>query len=220
MGGKLGCVRMWRSEGSGMSGNAERRWGVWLECGWFAPAENFPQSLFLSHSSIPPVAQRQSQQTSNLQGDLYYSIPRIFYDAAIIPDTGKRDNFRPEKLGMAASAAWTKLLGRPGRRCAFGFSGSAWRIETHNAHRKLDLVTRVAPSELSINGIDSFCTAYQGDFETPVWYSVFETMGVTQYRKRPMHAVGPSRRRALGPDRLETSPTTDSSPSNDSVAET
>ncbi|KAL2135097.1 hypothetical protein VTI74DRAFT_9807 [Chaetomium olivicolor] len=46
------------------------------------------------------------------------------------------------------------------------------------AHRKLGPVVRVGPNELSINDPDSVRAVYQGGFEKPVWYSVFDNYGV------------------------------------------
>ncbi|KAL2019886.1 hypothetical protein VTK56DRAFT_9061 [Thermocarpiscus australiensis] len=48
----------------------------------------------------------------------------------------------------------------------------------HSAHRQLGPIIRVAPNELSINDVDSVRTVYQGGFEKPVWYSVFDNYGV------------------------------------------
>ncbi|KAG7286580.1 hypothetical protein NEMBOFW57_008891 [Staphylotrichum longicolle] len=47
----------------------------------------------------------------------------------------------------------------------------------HSAHHRLGPVVRVGPSELSINDLDSVRTVYQGGFEKPVWYSVFDNYG-------------------------------------------
>jgi hypothetical protein len=47
----------------------------------------------------------------------------------------------------------------------------------HSAHRRLGPVIRVGPNELSINDVDSVRTVYQGGFEKPVWYSVFDNYG-------------------------------------------
>jgi hypothetical protein len=47
----------------------------------------------------------------------------------------------------------------------------------HHAHRRLGPVIRVGPNELSINDLDSVRTVYQGGFEKPVWYSVFDNYG-------------------------------------------
>ncbi|KAK3303273.1 cytochrome P450 [Chaetomium strumarium] len=48
----------------------------------------------------------------------------------------------------------------------------------HGAHRRLGPVIRVGPNELSINDLDSVRSVYQGGFEKPVWYSVFDNYGV------------------------------------------
>jgi len=47
----------------------------------------------------------------------------------------------------------------------------------HNAHRRLGPVVRIGPNELSIDGVDNVRTVYQGGFEKPVWYSVFDNYG-------------------------------------------
>jgi hypothetical protein len=47
----------------------------------------------------------------------------------------------------------------------------------HSAHRRLGPVIRVGPNELSISDVDSVRTVYQGGFEKPVWYSVFDNYG-------------------------------------------
>lgn len=47
----------------------------------------------------------------------------------------------------------------------------------HNAHRRLGPVIRVAPNELSIDGLENVRTVYQGGFEKPAWYSVFDNYG-------------------------------------------
>jgi hypothetical protein len=47
----------------------------------------------------------------------------------------------------------------------------------HSAHRRLGPVVRIGPNELSINDLDSVRTVYQGGFEKPVWYSVFDNYG-------------------------------------------
>ncbi|KAK3332036.1 cytochrome P450 [Cercophora scortea] len=47
----------------------------------------------------------------------------------------------------------------------------------HALHRRLGPVIRVGPNELSIDGIDSVRTVYQGGFEKPDWYSVFDNYG-------------------------------------------
>lgn len=45
-------------------------------------------------------------------------------------------------------------------------------------HRRLDSsVIRVGPKELSINDIDGVRTVYQGGFDKPDWYSVFNNYG-------------------------------------------
>ncbi|KXX75322.1 putative sterigmatocystin biosynthesis P450 monooxygenase STCB [Madurella mycetomatis] len=48
----------------------------------------------------------------------------------------------------------------------------------HAAHYRLGPVIRVGPYELSINDIESVRTVYQGGFEKPAWYSVFDNYGV------------------------------------------
>ncbi|KAH6842813.1 cytochrome P450 [Chaetomium sp. MPI-CAGE-AT-0009] len=48
----------------------------------------------------------------------------------------------------------------------------------HSAHRRLGSVIRVGPNELSINGLENVRTVYQGGFEKPAWYSVFNNYGV------------------------------------------
>ena len=47
----------------------------------------------------------------------------------------------------------------------------------HSVHGRLGPVVRVGPNELSISDIDSVRTVYQGGFEKPVWYSVFDNYG-------------------------------------------
>jgi hypothetical protein len=47
----------------------------------------------------------------------------------------------------------------------------------HAAHCRLGPVIRVGPNELSINDIDSVRTVYQGGFEKPVWYSIYNNYG-------------------------------------------
>ncbi|KAL2262862.1 hypothetical protein VTK26DRAFT_9188 [Humicola hyalothermophila] len=47
-----------------------------------------------------------------------------------------------------------------------------------DAHRRLGPVIRVAPNELSISSLDSIRAVYQGGFEKPAWYSVFDNYGV------------------------------------------
>jgi hypothetical protein len=47
----------------------------------------------------------------------------------------------------------------------------------HAAHRRLGPIIRVGPNELSINDIDSVHAVYQGGFEKPAWYSVFDNYG-------------------------------------------
>ncbi|KAK4230118.1 hypothetical protein QBC38DRAFT_55354 [Podospora fimiseda] len=46
------------------------------------------------------------------------------------------------------------------------------------AHRRLGSVIRLGPQELSINDLASVRTVYQGGFDKPVWYSVFDNYGV------------------------------------------
>ncbi|KAJ9151132.1 Tryprostatin B 6-hydroxylase [Pleurostoma richardsiae] len=48
----------------------------------------------------------------------------------------------------------------------------------HEAHRRLGPVVRVAPHELSVDGIDAVRTVYQGGFEKAKWYSLFDNYGV------------------------------------------
>ena len=45
------------------------------------------------------------------------------------------------------------------------------------AHNRLGSVVRIGPKELSINDVDGLRTVYQGGFEKPVWYSVFDNYG-------------------------------------------
>lgn len=45
------------------------------------------------------------------------------------------------------------------------------------AHRRLGPVIRVAPNELSVDDTDCLRTVYQGGFEKPSWYSVFDNYG-------------------------------------------
>lgn len=47
----------------------------------------------------------------------------------------------------------------------------------HDAHRRLGPVIRVGPNELSVDGVENVRTVYQGGFEKPVWYSVFDNYG-------------------------------------------
>ncbi|KAK4100526.1 hypothetical protein N658DRAFT_390511, partial [Parathielavia hyrcaniae] len=54
------------------------------------------------------------------------------------------------------------------------------RIENrtlYSAHRRLGPIIRVGPNELSVNDVDSVRTVYQGGFEKPAWYSVFDNYG-------------------------------------------
>ncbi|KAK4189393.1 putative cytochrome P450 E-class, group IV [Podospora australis] len=46
------------------------------------------------------------------------------------------------------------------------------------AHRLLGPIVRVGPDELSISDLGSLRTVYQGGFEKPAWYSVFDNYGV------------------------------------------
>ncbi|KAK0709509.1 cytochrome P450 [Lasiosphaeria miniovina] len=48
----------------------------------------------------------------------------------------------------------------------------------HDAHRRLGPVIRIGPNELSINDMDCVRTVYQGGFDKPAWYSVFDNYGV------------------------------------------
>lgn len=61
----------------------------------------------------------------------------------------------------------------------------------HDAHRRLGPIIRVAPNELSINDLDSLRTVYQGGFEKPVWYSVFDNYGYDEVLDR--RSLGPPR---------------------------
>ncbi|KAM7223956.1 hypothetical protein V8F06_000429 [Rhypophila decipiens] len=45
-------------------------------------------------------------------------------------------------------------------------------------HRRLGPVISFGPNEVSINTIDGVRTVYQGGFEKPAWYSVFDNYGV------------------------------------------
>lgn len=45
------------------------------------------------------------------------------------------------------------------------------------AHRRLGPVIRVAPNELSVDGVDCVRTVYQGGFDKGSWYSVFDNYG-------------------------------------------
>ncbi|KAK3381616.1 cytochrome P450 [Podospora didyma] len=47
-----------------------------------------------------------------------------------------------------------------------------------DAHRRLGPLIRVGPNELSINDIDGVRTVYQGGFDKPAWYSVFDNYDV------------------------------------------
>lgn len=47
----------------------------------------------------------------------------------------------------------------------------------HGAHSRLGPVVRVAPNELSINGIEAIRTVYQGGFDKADWYSIFNNYG-------------------------------------------
>jgi hypothetical protein len=47
----------------------------------------------------------------------------------------------------------------------------------HDAHRRLGPVIRVGPNELSIDGLENVRVVYQGGFEKPGWYSVFDNYG-------------------------------------------
>ncbi|KAK4164550.1 hypothetical protein QBC43DRAFT_210754 [Cladorrhinum sp. PSN259] len=47
-----------------------------------------------------------------------------------------------------------------------------------DAHRRLGSVIRIGPGELSISDQHTVRTVYQGGFEKPVWYSVFDNYGV------------------------------------------
>ncbi|GAB1315978.1 Sterigmatocystin biosynthesis P450 monooxygenase-like protein [Madurella fahalii] len=56
----------------------------------------------------------------------------------------------------------------------------------HAAHCRLGPVIRVGPCELSINDIDNVRIVYQGGFEKPTWYSVFDNYGVPcMFSSRP-----------------------------------
>ncbi|KAL2171261.1 hypothetical protein VTG60DRAFT_3367 [Thermothelomyces hinnuleus] len=62
----------------------------------------------------------------------------------------------------------------------------------YRAHRRLGPVIRVGPNELSINDLDSVRTVYQGGFEKPAWYSVFDNYGVPcmfSARPAPEHSA-------------------------------
>ncbi|KAM7207327.1 hypothetical protein V8F20_002389 [Naviculisporaceae sp. PSN 640] len=48
----------------------------------------------------------------------------------------------------------------------------------HALHQRLGPVIRLGPHEVSINSIEGVRTVYQGGFEKPVWYSVFDNYGV------------------------------------------
>jgi hypothetical protein len=53
-----------------------------------------------------------------------------------------------------------------------------WENRTlHAAHRRLGPIIRVGPNELSINDLGSVRSVYQGGYEKPVWYSVFDNYG-------------------------------------------
>jgi len=45
------------------------------------------------------------------------------------------------------------------------------------AHRRLGPVVRVAPNELSVDGLDCVRTVYQTAFDKPSWYSLFDNYG-------------------------------------------
>ncbi|KAL2266087.1 hypothetical protein VTJ83DRAFT_5439 [Remersonia thermophila] len=45
-------------------------------------------------------------------------------------------------------------------------------------HRRLGPVVRIGPRELSINDLEAVRTVYQGGFDKPVWYAVFDNYGV------------------------------------------
>ena len=65
----------------------------------------------------------------------------------------------------------------PGQSASQSLSSDAENRTLHDAHRRLGPVIRVAPNELSINDIGSLRTVYQGGFEKPEWYSVFNNYG-------------------------------------------
>lgn len=45
------------------------------------------------------------------------------------------------------------------------------------AHQRLGPYIRVAPNEVSVNDLDGVRTIYQGGFEKPIWYAVFDNYG-------------------------------------------
>jgi len=47
----------------------------------------------------------------------------------------------------------------------------------HAIHRRLGPVIRLGPNELSISNTDSLRNVYQGGFDKPIWYSVFDNYG-------------------------------------------
>lgn len=46
-----------------------------------------------------------------------------------------------------------------------------------DAHKRLGPYIRVAPNEVSVDDIDGVRTIYQGGFEKPIWYGVFDNYG-------------------------------------------
>jgi hypothetical protein len=54
----------------------------------------------------------------------------------------------------------------------------------HAAHRRLGPIIRIGPNELSIDDIDFVRIVYQGGFEKPDWYSVFDNYGYRSDRPR------------------------------------
>lgn len=45
------------------------------------------------------------------------------------------------------------------------------------AHRRLGPFVRVAPNEVSVDDLESVRTIYQGGFEKPAWYEIFDNYG-------------------------------------------
>jgi cytochrome P450 len=47
----------------------------------------------------------------------------------------------------------------------------------HEVHQRLGAVVRLGPNEISVSDIEGVRTVYQGGFEKPEWYSVFDNYG-------------------------------------------
>lgn len=50
-------------------------------------------------------------------------------------------------------------------------------ITLEDAHKRLGPFVRVAPNEVSVDDLESVRTIYQGGFEKPEWYEIFDNYG-------------------------------------------